>query len=265
MEDQMESRKVITAEIIRWSVKEADLLSKIWLWSNLGLCLWFWDKATILQLAHHNVTPKERVIGHKISAERLPPPPPNLGVVHRKFIPVGQTVNSALILKFSEVFEDCRWWENGETVGSCTMSMCLVTPLFQWSGEKPNSSYLSAIVFSTYFTTQLLALPETQDGLSGLHFVSTEETQQNMTAGLTAITRLPEVLQAVAGPLEQVCMCRRAVPQWQLGVVYTYLSYYRLCWRSRTFLILCHKGWWSGFSWGVFVLGGKWPDKFWLI
>ena len=36
-----------------------------------------------------------------------------------------------------------------------------------------------------------------------------------MTAGLTAIRGLPEVLQAVAGPLEEVCVhvLRRAVPQ----------------------------------------------------
>jgi hypothetical protein len=54
-------------------------------------------------------------------------------------------------------------------------------------GEKPNSSHLSATVFSRSFAMQLLTLPETQDGLNSHHFVSVQEIQQNMTAGLTAI------------------------------------------------------------------------------
>jgi hypothetical protein len=51
-------------------------------------------------LAYHNVTPKEKVVGHKIPAEVHAACFFNndLGVVHHEFIHVGQTVDSASFL-----------------------------------------------------------------------------------------------------------------------------------------------------------------------
>jgi hypothetical protein len=69
MEDQMEITKVNAAELFEWLREEADLLKTITAHKQIFLHVQSWGITSILQMVYQHTTPKEKVTGHKISAE----------------------------------------------------------------------------------------------------------------------------------------------------------------------------------------------------
>ncbi|GFG38471.1 hypothetical protein Cfor_11213, partial [Coptotermes formosanus] len=79
------------------------------------------------------------------------------------------------------------------------------------SGEESNYSHPPPTIFSV----QILVLPKFQDWTQGSShcFHRRHSTYCNNKADGHARRELAEMFPAISGPLEQVCMCRRAVLQ----------------------------------------------------
>jgi hypothetical protein len=65
--DKMEIRKVTVEQ----SMHEEDVLLKILMGQNVGSLSMMLRQTSVLRIAHQHTNPKEKVLGHKISAEHL--------------------------------------------------------------------------------------------------------------------------------------------------------------------------------------------------
>ena len=142
----------------------------------------------------------------------------NVGLMHRNFVPVWQSVNYAFHIDVLKCLMDAiQWksWKNEWTFGSCIVAMYLVTHPSQYSTSswETNSYHPTTTDFSRSFSLWHLLLPKPQD-----FFVhrrnSTEHDSSSHSHSNTGST---ELFSAKKGLLEHVCMCIKAVCHGSIG------------------------------------------------
>ncbi|KAL4084659.1 hypothetical protein QTP88_027586 [Uroleucon formosanum] len=194
-EDQMENRKLITAELFERSVNENDFLLKI----VTGDETWVfaYDPETKLQSSEWQTTSspkpkKSRVVKSQLKV-MLIVFFHNEGLVHWEFVPNGQTVNSSFYIDVLKRLRDSirrkrqRKWENGWFLHHDNAPCHSSFAVRQFSTDKKISTIPQPPYSPDIAPCDFWLFPNLNLGLKGERFATIEDIKVNATANLRAI------------------------------------------------------------------------------
>jgi len=116
----------------------------------------------------------------------------NFGLVHLRYVPVGQAANFTFLSKFWSIWGipfARHGWKSGKMIGFWTMTVCLVTSSLQCSNFYWIIKYWPSFCHHILQVSLLIAFDSTWDPRIGWNFAvfTCRNIPQNVTAGSTAM------------------------------------------------------------------------------